>query len=507
MIEPPDRRELMIVAITGMFLLICAIVQAEEVTLGTNQTDYYFLIGENAGFLIDVSNSFNESITGQFSFTLTQQQKTGNSMTQSSNSQSQSIQIDNGTASLVFELGPQQAVGEHVFQKGKFEYTGPDGIGMIVTLEDVTIHIIENPEEKKESEPGECESQTAEEAAEEQQQAREEAEKQREEELRRQMQQQQEADKIENKVQNSQMNQNTGALKSEMQDQLKQENQAKERMQKALQQDQEFQDMVQELIDEGYNITGAELTPTGNESGEFEVDFENPEGDQAKISGKTEGDEVTSLDSTKSLSMENMMEKLKDHPDYKKYDEELSQGGFTQGTPSLQGSDIMIEYTDSQNQTAQITATFNETEIEEVDLSRNRTYWPYLIPFFILAGLIAVLAFREKEEEPEPAPSPIDYRKHASKMISQAKKLYAAGKAKDAYGKVGEAVRFFMSYDMDIRKQLTNNQVLREMRKKKRSTTKMRECLNLCSLVEFAKYNPNDKDFGRIVSIAEKIIS
>ncbi|NIA04107.1 MAG: hypothetical protein GWP09_02035, partial [Nitrospiraceae bacterium] len=44
------------------------------------------------------------------------------------------------------------------------------------------------------------------------------------------------------------------------------------------------------------------------------------------------------------------------------------------------------------------------------------------------------------------------------------------------------------------------------LKKHKLNYKDAKRCFDLCSLVEFAKYEANEKDFNQIISYAEKVI-
>jgi hypothetical protein len=101
---------------------------------------------------------------------------------------------------------------------------------------------------------------------------------------------------------------------------------------------------------------------------------------------------------------------------------------------------------------------------------------------------------------------PVDYTGEARKMIAEAKKLFDLKREKDAYEKVSQAVRFYFSHRLDIRKELINSELLHQL-KETHLHDKAKECLELCGLVEFAKYRANRTDFSKIIDIAENLIS
>jgi hypothetical protein len=101
---------------------------------------------------------------------------------------------------------------------------------------------------------------------------------------------------------------------------------------------------------------------------------------------------------------------------------------------------------------------------------------------------------------------PIDFKKEAIKILFFAKKLFSEKKMKDAYGKAAEAIRFFYGHMFNHKQEMTNTDLIKLLKKNKIKPEKATKCLNLCGLVEFAKYKANKKDFDEIFSLAEKII-
>jgi len=381
--------------------------------------------------------------------------------------------------------------------------------GKIVILPDITVHIIEDESKKKESKPSQSQEKSQEEVREQEQKEREEQEKQREEEIRRQMQQQEENKKLQNRMQNNQLNQNTQTLKKEMKEQQQNQQQLKETIEK----DQEFQEMAKEILDKGYNFTGAEIHPESNNSGDFQYSFEDENGNSASIEGDVEDSEITDIRKKEEVSLDNLMEKIQNDPVYQRYDQELMTEGFKQAEPQLNRIDdnntrIELKYEDAANQTATILVDFERDEITDVELSRKRNIalW-FLLPLF-LVGLL-FLYFRKKDVPVDEVPvlKKVDFRKESISMLDEAEKLYEKDMKKDAYGKVSEAVRFYYSYKVGDKKELTNNELITLLRSKKISPAKTTKCLKLCSLVEFAKYRPNRKDFDKIMGIARKIIA
>jgi len=67
-------------------------------------------------------------------------------------------------------------------------------------------------------------------------------------------------------------------------------------------------------------------------------------------------------------------------------------------------------------------------------------------------------------------------------------------------------LRLFLSYENRLNKEITNDEIINFLREHKKEYKEAKECFDLCSLVEFAKYKANKEDFDRIIEKAKKII-
>ncbi len=497
-------------------LLTTNIVASDPLVFSTNHTDYYFLVGESAGFVIDIKNLYNETIQGVFSYSVTQKKASTGFKMQSSNSQSKPIIIPAVPEPFVISMGNPDSVVDYVFDSIKFDYTDPGGVRKIVTLSGVTVHIIDDPEQKQDSQCAESTSKTQEEIEQEAKEQREESEKKKEEELRRQMQEHQESKKIQNRMQNNQMNQNTQALKQEMQHEAQEQQQMQQQLKNTIEQDEEFNKMKEELMQEGYEIKDTSISPSSNKSGDFKYSFEDSKGNKAELNGKVEDSKVKGLTKEKSPSLDNLMEKIRDNPDFQGFNNELTMEGFSQTSQAIDKPDtnntiVSLNYENAKNETATISVFFNEDEIKKVELDKEKKLLPYLIIFLLLLILLGYYIYYRKKETPEEDKVEekkkfIDYRKDALHMIDEAVTLFNRGRKKDAYGKAAESIRFFYGHKLKKKIEMTNNELIFILRSKKINHESVLKCLNLCSLVEFAKYSPNKKDFDEIIKRARSII-
>jgi len=93
-----------------------------------------------------------------------------------------------------------------------------------------------------------------------------------------------------------------------------------------------------------------------------------------------------------------------------------------------------------------------------------------------------------------------------SDKIKEAKDNFKEKQFKDAYGKVNQAIRLFLSYELNLNKEITNEEILLYLIDTKIPVDEIKTCFKLSSLVEFAKHEENENDFNIMVDMAKDII-
>jgi len=91
-------------------------------------------------------------------------------------------------------------------------------------------------------------------------------------------------------------------------------------------------------------------------------------------------------------------------------------------------------------------------------------------------------------------------------LIKEAKDDFERKLFKDAYGKVSQAIRLFLSYELNLNKEITNEEILLYLDDAKFPTDEIKTCFKLSSLVEFAKHQENENEFDHMINVANKII-
>ena len=216
-----------------------------------------------------------------------------------------------------------------------------------------------------------------------------------------------------------------------------------------------------------------------------------------------------------------MEKQLENNEEFKKLQEELEKQGFNKTqTKFNQLSENKTQLTttfQNQNQTAEITAEFENNTLKKVELKKqdpdnknNAYYWTFAI-IALLSLFVCFIAYKKflkkKAEIIEATPKKaFDYISASKKLLEQAKTLFSKQKFKDAYGKASESIRLYLSHKHGIKAELTNTETIKQLKKLKLKHESTQECLNLCAMVEFVKYKANKEDFNKIISLANRII-
>ena len=239
-----------------------------------------------------------------------------------------------------------------------------------------------------------------------------------------------------------------------------------------------------------------------------------------------ENKEITNIQKLTAEDKERLINELNQNEDFIKLNNELNQKGYEkQNTEFLleeNKTKIKVNYNNSINQTPYISAEVIDEKIKDVKIENledefsNNYYW--LI--YILIGIVLVIVsgyliyykyFKKNKKigldtQVIDNDKPFDYKYEARKLLGQAKELFESDKYKDAYEKAGQAIRLYLSYKYDLKKETTNDEIIRYLKNKKMDFSKIKECFDLCCLVEFAKYKANKNDFDDILKIGERII-
>ncbi len=517
-------------ALRNMLLILlilpiaASLASAKDIKMSVNQTEYYFLVGEQGAIDIEFDNPFNIPTEGMITYTVTQETNQGGMQYSSTNTQSQPFTVPQGEETITFNFGSSDSPMKSTVDLS-FSYQDT-----IIELNDLEIHFVQeesqkqNQENKKKSskkkEPSQQQKENQKRQQEQQQQLQEQMQ-QMQQQMNQVFQNQQSPQKVaqqdaQDKVQNNQMAQDSSALKQQMQQQLKDQEEMKKAFQENLGNNQDFQEKHKELLEQGYNLKSGNLDPTNQTSGSFELNYEK-EGETASLKGAMEDNQLTDIQKTSSEEIKEAIKALEQDPRFQKHNMNLAEQQFTPLKPEVEQdgntTTIKIPYENKDNQTATITAKIEDNQIKDVKLEhsgkRRWWIWTLLTALLLITSYILYKRYVKKNTEnkkDKPNEKPTNFRKEAKKILEKAKLLFKNKKEKDAYGKAAEAIRFYYSHKLDLRTELTNSDLIKLLKKHKIPYEQTQRCLNLCGLVEFAKYNTNKGDFNEIINLAVSII-
>jgi hypothetical protein len=481
---------------------------AKDLTFSTNQSEYYFNVKENAVILLEIDNSYGKTVDGMLTNTVTQQVKQGSFQYSNTNSQSKSFSIQEGKGSINLNLGTSDTPAT---LKIKLDYAFDD---MKVDIDELVVHFVEEESQKQNKEdPQQASCQKNEAASQQGQQssepsAAEQMQKALDELMKRQPDPQ-------SKLQNNQMSTDSSALKQQMQKQQQQQQELKEKFQQKIADNPEFQQMHNQLEEQGYKPKEAELDPTSEDTGSFDVNYESDDGRKASISGKMEDGEMKELQKQSDEDKQQMLENLRQDERFAEYQQQLANEGFNQSQVNFeqQGnhSSAHVEYTNKKNQTANISAEFEDRNVTQVNLEKEsqRFKWEYIL---VIPALLAIAYFLNHRTRNKPVlrevavEKPFDYVNEARKLISRSRALFEKRKHKDAYGTAAQGLRLFLRYENNVKAEKSNFEILSMLDRNSQEYPMIKKCFDLCSLVEFAKYKANKKDFEEIVRLARGVI-
>ena len=328
------------------------------------------------------------------------------------------------------------------------------------------------------------------------------------------------------RVQNNQLNQNTGAIKEEMQREMQKQQQMGDEFKKQIAENPEFQKKHQELLNNGYNLTNASINPVSNNTGDFELGYQKPDGETARLAGSMENGSMQELMSQTSKDTSAIMAALEQNPEFQRLDYGLNESGFKRGAAafdqlSQNHTQITVLYVSKDGEKMEICADYVNRIIENVAIVGESGREQDMLQILMLALIICVACvtgwfvyrkYLNKAPAPpaqpveKPANAEIDYVAISGGMIREARDLFERGEEKEAYAKVSEALRFYFSHKFGANRELTGVETVRLLEKKNRDVQKVRECLNRCELVEFAKSEPGAAEFRNMVGIADELI-
>ncbi len=505
-------------------LVNAGLFNSGDITFSVNQKEYYFKIGEDAIIPLEIDNSYGKQINGMLSYTYTQEINQGGMHMSSSNTQSISFSVKEGKNTENLDFGTSNSPS--ILRVSlKFSYTEKET--RIVNLDEIKIHFV-SEENQKQNQENRQTSSSEKYSASQQNQKQDlfsQMQKEIDEMIGRNQQQNQQT--IQQKMQNNQIGQDSSALKKQMQRQLQEQEQLKQDFQKQLSENPEFQQEHQRLLQQGYNLTSGEINPATENSGKFDLQYQKQNGETAQLKGEMENGKMKNMQKLTEEDKNKLLQELNQNEDFQKLNKKLQEKGFEQKNTEFSLEEnktkINVNYENPQNQTTSISADVINGTIQNIKISNldkeddySKSYpWLWLIIIFIILLIVIYFIYKKYYKKIKKVESeikniviekPFDYKKESKKLLKKAKVLFEKEKYKDAYEKAGQALRLYLSYKHGLKKEVTNDEIIKYLKNKNKEVKLIKECFDLCSLVEFAKYKANKKDFEKIIKQGEEII-
>lgn len=455
---------------------------SDDITFSTDQKDYYFIIGQDAGIFFNMSNDLGRNVSGMITYNLV-----GPGV---QNSQSTTFTVAGGDSASGVGFGRSEGPSDLTFSL-KFVYGDKE-----IILENIGIHFVQKPEEQKNE-------QNKQKSSEEQSQPSQ------------QSQQNSPQQSMQQKVSTNQAAQNGQEMKQNIERDSKRAEQAKMEFMEELQKNEELAKAHEEMIRDGFEQSGGEINPDmrDSSSGDFEFNYKDADGNEGTLSGRIENGTLTELEETNGVELKRLKSLISEDLRFKKLNEKLMKEGYSEKNIDYNKeenvTEVRFDYSDEFGNEESIVAVVENENVRDVYWDKERN-WAWLWGFLMVPiALVSVYFFRRRKkmvtlDSPIVRVKNFDYLKEARKLLKKAEKEFEKKNYKDAYGLANKSIRMFLCMSNGISQEMTNYEILRDIEGIPKDT---KEIFDLCCLVGFAKYKPNKKDFSEIVSFGRRLVS
>ena len=520
-------------------------VYAQDILLSTNQTDYYFKTGENAIIPIEINNTYGKQISGILQYTISQLINQGNIQLSNYNTEKTSLSINEENNKISFDVGKSDTPSNFTVNLG-FNYN--ENGNRIVPLGPIIIHFVSDESQKNTHQQNKMQSSSQPSTQSNQQDIFSQQQQQMEQGLNElfgnqsdlfSQQQQQMEQKLnellgnqqnqsqnqQQQLQNNQLAQDSNALKQQLDRQVQKQEQIKKEFEQKLFSNNEFLNRHQNLLKNGYNINASNLNAKSNDTGSFDIKYNNTTGKWATLQGNMKNGTMTNINEQSQDKQEKLLEKLKQNKSYQQFNSKLLTEGFSQNDIAFEANgnvtNVILKYEDQKQVNATITANFINDEIRQVTLEdRNSNPLNLMLLIIIVVTVVSALCiyfaikkFKNKKSftiihtQLNPKLKSFDHVIESKKLIDEVIQYHDKGHYKEAFGTAGKSIRLFLSHDAGIKREITSEELIRLIPKDNYPINDIRECLKVTDLVEFAKLKVTDYDFKKIISLFNKLLN
>jgi len=495
-------------------LLVCASSGA-DLTLSTGQKDYYFVVGADAQIPVTVSNTYDHPLQGTLRSTTTEStQGPGLSMS-SSYSQSQLYMAPKGDSTVTVDGGTSDAEKTLTFTFS-FDYT--DTTPQSQVLEDITLHFVKDQSQVKNTQ----QQVVSQSGTPDQGGVTLSSSQYQSIQSIQQMMQQSSGLGLRQSSQDNQMPQDTSALKQQLEAEQKQAQANKDEFEKNLNKDPTFSAVNQSLTSQGYAVSKTDSNPQSGNTGTFSREYSKPTGESVSVKGSLKNGTSTEI-TEQSTAPINPGGPLPQNTSYQESGKGLENEGYNKSQTTIKntpaGITVNQSYQNSQGKPAYLNATSTGSNVTSVTVEKEKVENGYLLPIvaiviIALLAIIGYLVYRKYEKNrpviiPAPVAAPkrvVDYRNEAELLLRKAEKLAGEQCYREAYGTVGQALRLFLSYRFGTGTEMTNTEIITLVAGSGREIAGVEDLLERCSLIEFAKAEPEPGEFEKFTGTIRNII-
>jgi hypothetical protein len=275
------------------------------------------------------------------------------------------------------------------------------------------------------------------------------------------------------------------------------------------------------LVNAGFALTGPEVSPLTNTSGNFSFSYEK-ESQSAVVHGSVDEGRLRFADES-SRSTVPLPEVLRDNATFRTLERELETSGFLRNATLVHATPgavmVNLTYGDTKSRVIYLNAAIANgtiTSIGQETLSEPSLFPVPLLSVVLiclLSGGILILSRRlpratlPAAEPPGPEPAPPLYRTLAATMLDEADAMADQGLFPDAYARAGQVLRLILSHEMSDGREMTNEEVFRMLSRHYAGDDRRVLLLERCGRVAFAKESPDPEEFKRMLKFLRRLLT
>jgi hypothetical protein len=292
------------------FLGIFHLVYAQDVYLSTNQTQYYFKTGENAIVPIQINNTYGKPISGSLQYKITQQINQGNVQLSNTNSEEKSLSIDSKNSKVSLNLGKSDSPSDYSVN---INYNYNVNGDRIVSLGPISVHFVSNGSNKNIHENAKMQSSSQ--PNNQPQTGPQDLFSQQQQQMQQQLNEmlgnpQNQSQNRQQQLQNNQLSQDSNALKHQLEKQVQKQEQVKNEFKRKLFSNNDFLNEHKKLLQNGYKIGNSDLNPVTNDTGSFNIKYNNTNGKWATLQGNMKNGTLTQINQQTQTQQDKLLEQL-----------------------------------------------------------------------------------------------------------------------------------------------------------------------------------------------------